>query len=90
MSKWLLTCQRLRASPLSDSVFIIDRSLKPPDLLVSFARLLQLPPNDWRTTREKSKLPKPRMDVLTSEICKNVLQARLREYSTTLEVGYRA
>jgi hypothetical protein len=69
-----------------NSVFILDRSFRPSELLISFIRLLNLSTADWKTTREKRKLPRARMDLVVFDVCHIILQERLKEYQTTLEV----
>ena len=59
-----------------------------PDELVSFERLLLLPKAEWEETAKKSKLPKPKIDKDVLDAAINVLESRLKEYPTTLEVRH--
>ena len=72
------------------SVFVLRTDCELPEELISFARLLLLSEDEWAKTAKKSKLPKPRVDpdVLTMAI--DVLNARLKEYPTSIEVSISA
>ena len=54
--------------------------------MISFVRLLLLSKEDWEKTRTKTKLPKPRIDAGVCSIAQQVVEERLKEYSTTVEV----
>lgn len=45
-----------------------------------------LPKDEWEKTAQKSKLPKPKLDKDVLTIAVDVLEKRLKEYPTTLEV----
>ena len=72
------------------SVFVLRTDCELPEELISFARLLLLSEDEWAKTAKKSKLPKPKVDsdVLTMAI--DVLNARLKEYPTSIEVSISA
>ena len=57
-----------------------------PEEFISFTRLLLLPKDEWEKTAKKSKLPKPKLDKDVLAIAVDVLQKRLRDYPTTMEV----
>lgn len=61
----------------------------PPEF-VSLARLLLQNKADWEKTKAKGKVPKPVMDATIGAIAMDVLQNRLKEYSTSLEVSLRS
>lgn len=76
----------LAHSLLRSSVFVLDMENIVPDPFASFCKLLLLDDKEWEKAREKSKPPKPRLDVLTLPIAIHVLESRLQKYSTTLQV----
>lgn len=57
----------------------------PEDLLV-FLRLLLLSPPEWRKAKEKESLPKPKPDAESLKLARRVLEERIKEYPTTIEV----
>jgi N-lysine methyltransferase SETD6 len=58
-----------------------------PPALLSFIRLLTFPTSEWTNTRNKGKLPKGKIDdARILQIITAVLQERLREYATSIEV----
>jgi N-lysine methyltransferase SETD6 len=66
---------------------VIETDLALPDGLVSFVRLLLLDAAEWSKTRDKGKVPKPKpVDGPVLRILAVVLEKRLSEYSTSLEV----
>lgn len=69
------------------SVFVIGTDCELPPELVSLARLLLQPKAEWEKTKSKGKLPKPTMDATIGSIAIDVLQRRLKEYSTSIEVS---
>jgi SET domain-containing protein 6 len=68
------------------SIFILDTTLKVSSELVSFARLLLMPPSEWEKTQQKGKFPKPKAEEQIVGVTKDVLKKRIAEYTTTLEV----
>lgn len=62
-----------------------DCELSPE--LISLTRLLLKNKADWDKTKSKGKLPKPVMDATVAAIAIDVLQHRLKEYPTSLEVS---
>ena len=74
------------ADPPSASVFVLRTDCELPDEFVSFGRLLLLSKDEWAKTAKKSKLPKPRVDKDLLTIAIEVLENRLKEYSTTIDV----
>ncbi|KAJ7594459.1 SET domain-containing protein [Mycena floridula] len=69
-----------------DDILIIDSSLEVPSALISLTRLLLMDAADWQKARDASKLPKPKLDDQVSRIIKQVLDKRLAEYPTILQV----
>ncbi|GBE80467.1 SET domain-containing protein [Sparassis crispa] len=69
-----------------DDTFVILTDCQLPNELVSFVRLLFLSQQEWEKTRAKSKLPKPKVDSVVLSVVMQVLERRLREYPTTIEV----
>lgn len=55
--------------------------------MVSLARLLLQPRPEWEKTKSQGKVPKPTMDVAVAAIAMDVLQRRLEEYPTSIEVS---
>ena len=47
---------------MSSSTFVLETDLTLPDQLISFIRLLLFPKEEWDKTRDKGKLPKPKID----------------------------
>lgn len=78
-----------RDSESSLSTFIVDTNCELPPDLISFTRLLLQPQAEWEKTRSKSKLPKATLDSDISAIAISVLEKRLTEYPTTVEVRLR-
>ncbi|KAI0823428.1 SET domain-containing protein [Trametes gibbosa] len=68
-----------------DDVFVLHTDCDLPEEFVSFARLLLLPQDEWEKTAKKSKLPKPKIDKDVLSVAAEVLEQRLKEYSTTAE-----
>ncbi|KAI0368296.1 SET domain-containing protein [Pilatotrama ljubarskyi] len=68
-----------------DDVFVLQTDCELPEEFVSFIRLLLQPKDEWEKTAKKSKLPKPKVDKDVLSIAADVLEKRLKEYSTTLE-----
>lgn len=72
----------------SRSVFVVEASdPELPEGLISLLRLLLLSPEDWQRANIQNKPPKPKLDVQSAEAGIAVLQHRLAEYPTTLEVS---
>jgi hypothetical protein len=65
-----------------------DLEIPPP--LISFARLLLLSPKGWETTRERQKLPKPKLSEedgpTVLDVINQGLQRRLDEFPSPIEV----
>ncbi|KAI0633526.1 SET domain-containing protein [Trametes polyzona] len=68
-----------------DDVFVMHTDCELPGELISFARLLLLPKDEWEKTAKKSKLPKPKVDKDVLAVAVTVLETRLQEYPTTIE-----
>lgn len=66
-----------------DDVFVLESDLELPLELISLVRLLLLPLDEWRKTRDKGKPPKPKADLETLNIIHDVLDRRLKGYPTT-------
>ena len=72
------------------SVFVIGTDCELPPEMVSLARLLLQQKADWEKTKSKGKVPKPTMDATIATIVMDVLQRRLKEYPTSIEVSLSA
>ena len=72
------------------SVFVLRTDCELPEEFVSFERLLLLSKDEWEKTAKKSKLPKPKIDKDVLTIAIDVLEKRLKEYPTTLEVRFHS
>jgi N-lysine methyltransferase SETD6 len=72
---------------MSTSVFDLDMELNVPPALISFIRLLQLSEEAWENVRDKGKPPKPKIDAEILENVKQVLEQRMREYQSDLQVS---
>lgn len=70
----------------TNSVFVLRTDCELAEELVSFVRLLLLPKDEWEKVAQKSKLPKPKLDKDVLTIAVDVLEKRLKDYPTTLEV----
>lgn len=68
------------------SVFDLYLDLEIPPSIISIIRLLLLPDEEWEKTREKAKPPKPKMDAVVLTVLHDVLQKRLKEYPTSIQV----
>ena len=75
--------------PPGESVFVLRTDCELPEELVSLERLLLLSKEEWAKTAKKSKLPKPKVDVDVLTVAIDVLEARLKEYPTSLDVSLR-
>jgi SET domain-containing protein 6 len=64
----------------------METDLTPSDALVSFTRLMLSTADEWKKAREKSKIPKPKLDVDVLTVLVDVIEKRLKEYPTSLEV----
>lgn len=69
------------------STFVVFTDCELPEELVSLTRLLLQSDAEWQKTQAKSKLPKPTVDADVLAIAVEVLQNRLAEYPTTIEVS---
>ena len=68
------------------STFVLRTNCIPPSELVSFIRLLSMTADEWEKTKTKTKIPKAKADVEILSCIAEVLEARLAEYATTIEV----
>lgn len=68
------------------STFILDYDFQVPTVMISFTKLLLLSEREWAKVREKSKPPKPKLEGPLYDIFILVIQRRLAEYPTPLEV----
>lgn len=68
------------------SVFTLDLEELLPPQFVSFSRLLLSPTHEWGKLREKGRPPKPKLDDMTGNVMKRVLEKRIGMYPTTIEV----
>jgi hypothetical protein len=60
--------------------------LEIPPSIISIIRLLLLLDEEWEKTREKAKPPKPKMDAVVLTVLHEVLQRKLKEYPTSIQV----
>ncbi|RPD78643.1 SET domain-containing protein [Lentinus tigrinus ALCF2SS1-7] len=68
-----------------DDVFVLRTDCELPEEFVSFERLLLQSKDEWEKTAKKSKLPKPKVDKDVLTIAIDVLEARLKEYPTSIQ-----
>ncbi|KAI0314231.1 SET domain-containing protein [Amylostereum chailletii] len=68
-----------------EDVFMLETSHDLPEELIAFVRLLLMPTPEWQKVRQKSKLPKPKVDGYILKVAVDMLRKRLAEYPTTLE-----
>jgi SET domain-containing protein 6 len=66
---------------------VLETDLELPEAMISFIRLLLLPTGEWERVKDKGKTPKSKIDRQLLSIIMSVLQKRLEEYPTSLEVG---
>ncbi|KAJ6498807.1 SET domain-containing protein [Mycena sanguinolenta] len=69
-----------------DDVVVLESDLEIPLALVSLVRLLRLTPDEWEKTVAKDKVPKPKLDNEVLDVVRVVLECRLNEYPSTLDV----
>lgn len=55
--------------------------------LVSFTRLI-LFDSEWDRSKAKGKPPRPKAELMTLRVMKKVLEKRLEDYNTTLDVSF--
>jgi len=68
-----------------DDVFVVDFSNDLPEDMTSFVRLLMMSAPEWAKTKQKSKLPKPKVDDVVLSVVGDVVRRRLSDYPTTIE-----
>lgn len=69
-------------------MFVIEASEPElPEGLISLLRLLILSPEDWQKANVQNKPPKPKLDFASAQAAVAVLERRLTEYPTSLEVS---
>ncbi|KZT29157.1 SET domain-containing protein [Neolentinus lepideus HHB14362 ss-1] len=68
-----------------DDTFVLDTDPEFPQDCISFIRLLQLSPDEWKRAQKKEKLPKGKMDPAIASISFEVLTKRLAQYPTSIE-----
>lgn len=73
----------LEIDPYTESLAVLGL----PPVLVSFIRII-LYDSEWDRSKAKGKPPKPKMDPIILVIMKKVLEKRLEDYQTSLEVGF--
>jgi len=61
--------------------------LEFPPAFVSFTRLI-LFDSEWDRSKAKGKPPRPKAELMTLKVMKKVLEQRLEEYATTLDVSF--
>jgi len=68
------------------SIFVLDYDFQVPTVMISFTKLLLLSEREWVKVREKSKPPKPKLEGPLYDLLILVIERRLAEYPTSLEV----
>jgi len=68
------------------SIFTLDYDFEVPAVMISFTKLLLLSERECEKVREKSKPPKPKLEGPLHDILSSIIERRLAEYPTTLEV----
>lgn len=56
--------------------------------MTSFVRLLMMSAPEWAKTKQKSKLPKPKVDEVVLSVLGDVVRRRLSDYPTTIQAGF--
>ncbi|TDL26018.1 SET domain-containing protein [Rickenella mellea] len=69
-----------------EDVFVIEMDHVIPDDFVSLTKLLMSSTQEWEKARDKGRPPKPKLDAQVLPILLATLEARLRLYSSTIEV----
>ncbi|KAK0242096.1 SET-domain protein [Armillaria nabsnona] len=69
-----------------DDIIVIEADLEIPPALISLIKLLSFSSDEWRKVRGKGKPPKPKLDSATVDIIKDVLDQRLQQYPTSLQL----
>lgn len=72
---------------IPDSVFVLEMDYAIPDSFISLVKLLTGAAQDWDKARDKGKPPRPKMDAQVVRIAISVLEARLAQYPTSVEVS---
>jgi SET domain-containing protein 6 len=73
----------LEIDPSTESI----SSLEFPPAFVSFTRLI-LFDFEWNRSKAKGKPPRAKAELMTLKVMKKVLEKRLEEYATTLDVSF--
>ena len=68
-----------------DDSFDLDTSCSVPDEVIILVRTLLLSPDEFKRHRDAAKLPKPVLGEAVARVLAEVLDARLKDYPTTLE-----
>ena len=68
-----------------DDSFDLDTSCSVPDEVLVLVRTLLLSPDEFKRHRDAAKLPKPVLSEAVARALAEVLDARLKDYPTTLE-----
>lgn len=68
-----------------DDSFDLDTSCSVPDEVLVLVRTLLLSPDEFKRHRDAAKLPKPVLSEAAARALAEVLDARLKDYPTTLE-----
>jgi SET domain-containing protein 6 len=66
----------------------VDFSNDLPEEMTSFVRLLMMSAPEWAKTKQKSKLPKPKMDDVVLSVLGDVVRRRLSDYPTVIQAGF--
>lgn len=72
------------------STFEFDLDLEYPDAALSITRLLLLSDAEWEKVQGKGKPPKPKADAEVLGLLAKVIENRLGQYPTSLEVSQHA
>lgn len=69
------------------SVYDLDYDLEIPPAMMSLVKLISLSSEEWQKVKGKGKPPKAKLDQDVAEVLRIVLQRRLKQYPTSLEVS---
>lgn len=65
---------------------VLESDLEVPLALVALIRLLRLTTDEWEKAVAKDKVPKPKLDDTVLTVVRAVLEHRLKEYPSSLDV----
>lgn len=83
----MLAPAELTSVSATRSTFSIETNHKLPDELVSAIRAFLLSDEDFAKAQKKESPPKPRLDAESAAWARKIVEQRLGEYKTTVEVS---